>query len=99
MPYVPELADREPRTIVGVVADVRELSLDADPPVIVYVPLAQIPQAVAGLIVGSLPEAVVIRASGAPGDVAQGVQQAIRDVDLTLPVTDVMELRAIVARR
>jgi predicted permease len=98
MPHVPELADREPRTIVGVVADVRELSLDAAPPVIVYVPLAQLPQRVAELMVGSLPEAIVVRTSVAPGEVSRSVRQAIRDVDPTLPVTDVMALDTLVSR-
>lgn len=98
MPYVPELADSQPRTIVGIVADVREISLDSDPPAIVYVPLSQIPQAVAGLLVGSLPEALVVRASGAPADVARGVQDAIREIDSSQPVTDVLALDEIVSR-
>lgn len=98
MPYVPELADPEPRTIVGVVADVRELSLDAAAPVTVYVPLAQMPSRVTELLVGSLPEVIIVRASGSPGLVSRGAQQAIHEIDPTLPVTDILDLETIVSQ-
>ncbi len=97
-PYVPELADSAPRTIVGVVEDVREVGLAVDPPVIVYVPLAQIPPSVARLLVASLPEAIVVRAVGDESAVAQAVQQQIHRVDPTQPVTDLLDMREIVSR-
>ena len=41
-PYVPDLADATAREIIGVVGNVREDTLAANPPAILYVPMSQL---------------------------------------------------------
>ena len=71
-----------PRTIVGVVGDVRHDGLDAQPGYQVYVPHAQWAWAEPML-------SIIVRTSGAPLLMAGAVRQAVRDVDAAQPVTDV----------
>jgi len=71
-----------PRTIVGVVGDVRHDGLDAQPGYQVYVPHAQWAWAEPML-------SIIVRTSGAPLPMAGAVRQAVRDVDAAQPVTDV----------
>lgn len=71
-----------PRTIVGVVGDVRHQGLDQDVGPQVYVPHAQ----------WAFPDtlmALAVRTSGDPLALASAVRGAIRDVDPAQPVTDV----------
>ncbi len=98
LPEVPDLADPAPRTIVGVVRDVRELGLDEKPPALLYVPLGQMPQGIAAKLVELLPLAVVAKTAGAPGALAPAVERAIWEVDPEQPVADVETMDAIVAR-
>ena len=60
------------RTVVGVVADVKHVSFDADSPEQVYAPFRQYPQ---------IFEYVVARTAGDPGALATTARQAVRDVD------------------
>jgi putative ABC transport system permease protein len=60
------------RTIVGVVADVKHVSFDADSPPHVYAPLAQYPR---------LFQYVVIRTSGDPAALARAARAAVREID------------------
>jgi predicted permease len=69
-----------PREIVGIVADVRDVSLSRDPGPMMYVPFAQAP-----LYGGE----VVVRSSLSASSVAAGVRQAVNAIDKDLPVTDV----------
>jgi putative ABC transport system permease protein len=77
-----------PRTIVGIVGDVRHGGLDAVPGYQVYVPHAQWAWAEPML-------SVVVRTSGAPLQMAGAVRQAVRDIDAAQPVTDVREYAAL----
>jgi putative ABC transport system permease protein len=69
-----------PREIVGVVGDVRNVTLSRKPGPMMYVPFAQAP-----LYGGE----VVVRSSLSVATVAGGIRQAVHSIDKDLPVTDV----------
>ena len=95
-PFVPDLADPSPREIVGIVADVREESLRADPPAIVYLPLTQQNDAVSTLSIRLLPYSIVVRSRGEIAGLAPAVQRAVWAVDPEQPVTNVRTMQDIV---
>jgi putative ABC transport system permease protein len=97
-PYVPELADATPRVIVGIVADVRDLGVAADPVEALYIPLAQQNDAMTRLAIRLIPAAVVVRAESEPGALTQAVKEAIWSVDPQQPISDVRTMREIVTR-
>jgi predicted permease len=68
------------REVVGVVGDVRDVSLSQKPGPMMYVPFAQAP-----LYGGE----VVVRSSLSPSSVAAAIRQAVHSIDKELPVTDV----------
>jgi putative ABC transport system permease protein len=68
------------REIVGIVGDVRDVSLSRDPGPMMYVPFAQAP-----LYGGE----VVVRSALGVSSVAAGIRQAVKSIDKDLPVTDV----------
>ncbi|MGH9683792.1 MAG: FtsX-like permease family protein, partial [Candidatus Acidiferrales bacterium] len=72
------------REIVGVVGDVRDVSLSQKPAPMMYVPFAQAP-----LYGGE----VVVRSSLSASSVAAGIRQAVHSIDKDLPVTDVESFR------
>jgi putative ABC transport system permease protein len=71
------------REIVGVVGNVRDVSLHKDPGPMMYVPFAQEPFWGAD---------VVIRSTLAPSSVISSIQQAARSIDKNLPVTDIASM-------
>ena len=71
------------RVIVGVVGDVRDVSLGRDPGCLMYVPFAQEP-----LWGGE----VVVRSSLTVSSVADGIRHAVHSIDKNLPVTDIQSL-------
>ncbi len=90
-----ELNDRGPRTIVGVVRDIREDGLDRPVPEMLYVPMGQIPDPLLKLLVKLLPASVAVRtAADSPALTAQ-MKKAIWSVDPGQPVDDVKSMRAI----
>ncbi|MGD9902571.1 MAG: ABC transporter permease [Vicinamibacterales bacterium] len=79
-----------PRTIVGIVGDVRHLGLDQEVRAQVYVPQAQ----------WAYPDTLmtlVVRAEGDPLALAGAVRSVVRDVDPAQPVTDVRRYADVVA--
>jgi len=68
------------REIVGVVGDVRDVTLSRKPGPMMYVPFAQAP-----LYGGE----VVVRSSLNASSVAAGIRQAVHSIDKNLPVTDI----------
>ncbi|HEX5421317.1 MAG TPA: ABC transporter permease [Gammaproteobacteria bacterium] len=91
-----EYAGEPLRRIVGVVGDVRAAGLADEPEPIMYVPEAQLPDALSALVVSSLPTTWVVRTRGNPESVSRAVQEALRRAT-GLPVTDVRTMRAIVS--
>jgi putative ABC transport system permease protein len=71
------------REIVGIVGDVRDVSLGQDPGPMMYVPYAQAPFWGAG---------VVVRSTLSPSAVAAAIRQEVQKIDKDLPVTDVAKM-------
>ncbi len=97
-PYVPDLADPVPREIVGIVGDVRERGLGANPPPLVYVPIGQLNERYAALGTRLLPFSVVVRGETTVANLTRSVQQAIWSVDPQQPIADVRLMEEIVTR-
>jgi putative ABC transport system permease protein len=77
--------DGQPRTIVGVVGDVRDVSLDAPVTPMLYVPYAQVP--LEGMT-------LVIRTSGPVAGLTDAIKADIRRLDPMLPVDEIRLLEA-----
>ncbi len=82
--------------IVGIVADIREVSLRAEPRRTMYVPQAQAPRLLSN-VRGSMP-VFIARERSAGGDVERALTSAIRAVDPGLPRPEVFPLDDLVAR-
>jgi putative ABC transport system permease protein len=98
MPFTPELADPGPRRIVGVVKDVRETGLDETAPLLVYVPMGQIPAPVAALLVRLIPVSLVVQTGGSPAALTRQIQKQIWAVDPQQPVSAVAPMTDVVDR-
>ena len=84
-----EPQDRPPRVIVGVVDDVKNVSLDADARAQVYVPLSQVP---------TFSLTLLLRVSDSdPLTVAPAVRQAVHAVNASLTVKEVRTFESVVA--
>ncbi len=77
-PMLAELGDPVPRTIVGVVRDVREVGLDEEAPDILYVPLAQMPAQLNAMLVRLVPLNLVVNVGDrVPPGLAQALPRAV----------------------
>jgi putative ABC transport system permease protein len=76
------------QTIVGVVADVREGGLGAQPKAAIYISRAQRPHS---------DMRIIVRTSQAPGEAMQRIRASVADLDVALPVIDVKSAGDIVA--
>jgi putative ABC transport system permease protein len=72
-----------PRQIVGIVGDVRDVSISQDPGPMMYVPFNQLP--LWGV-------EVVVRSELSAGSVAASIREVVHQVDKDLPVTDVVSM-------
>jgi predicted permease len=95
---VPQLADTNPREIIGIVRDVHELGLEEEPPAILYLPVGQMPLAFSTMMVRLLPQGIVVRAPGDTAPLAAAVQREIWAVDSLQPVTDIVSMEEVVSR-
>lgn len=98
MPFVPDLADKMPRRIVGIVKDVREVGLDQEAPPILYIPIGQVNPALMTLIVRLLPMSLVVRTEGEVPGLLEAIQRQIWAVDPQQPISGVRTMEEIVAR-
>jgi predicted permease len=81
--------DRPPRVIVGVVDDVKTVSLDADAPPQVYVPLSQLP---------AFALTLVVRVSGTdPLAALPLVRQAVHEVNSSATLKEIRTFESVVA--
>jgi putative ABC transport system permease protein len=78
------------RTVVGIVGDVRQTSLEREPEAEAYVPMAQM-QSVSGVL--------MIRTARDPYDVLPAVRSAVLDVLPDVPLRQVQTLEELVARQ
>ncbi len=74
------------REVIGVVADVKDEGLESEVPLQVYTQLVNDPQRQVYLLV---------RTAAEPGAVAQTVQAALREIDPTLPVSQVSTMEEV----
>jgi putative ABC transport system permease protein len=81
----PEFAEPA-RTIVGVVGDVRDGGLNRNPPPIMYVPLAQVPDGVMALNNRISPMYWAVRTQMPPFSLRTAIQEKLRDASGGLPV-------------
>ncbi len=95
---IPQLADPGTREIIGVVQNVREEGLVADPPAILYVPVGQVPPRLVELLVRLVPQGLLVRSPEDITSLADDVQREIQEVDPLLPVTDIVPMEEIVSR-
>ena len=91
-----ELAEEPVRQVIGVVGDIRASGLTNDPQPTLYMPQAQVPDALNALNVGITPVAWVVRTSVAPATISAAVQEELRSAT-GLPVTDVESMAEIVS--
>jgi hypothetical protein len=82
--------------IVGIAADIREMSLRAEPRPTVYVPQAQASSALSN-VRGTMP-VFIARSRQAGGNVARVLTEAVRAADPGLPSPEVSPLADVVAR-
>jgi predicted permease len=90
--------DEPPRQIIGVVGDVRDGGLNRDPQPTMYVPYAQVPDAVNALNVRLTPIAWVLRTRGEPHGVSATAQKELRAVSGGLPVARVRSMDEVVVQ-
>lgn len=92
-----ELASERERQIIGVVSDVRDGGLNNEPGPHMYVPNAQVPDALNALNLRITPVAWVVRTQGSPYGVSSAVQEQLRQVT-GLPVSDIRSMEEVVSR-
>ena len=80
---------RPPRTIVGVVDDVKQASLDSEPGSQVYVPVTQFPYPRLTLVVRV--------AGGDPGTAVPVIRKTVREVDPAATINDVRTMESVVS--
>ena len=91
-----ELTTEPVRQIVGVVGDVRTGSIAQNPGPMMYLPVAQMPDALNAMMQGMGPMGWVIRTSAEPGTVSRQIQDVIRETT-GVPVTNVQNMGDIVS--
>ena len=92
-----ELSMERERQIIGVVSDVRDGGLNNEPGPHMYVPNAQVPDALNALNVRITPVAWVVRTQGDPYGVSNAVQEQLRQVS-GLPVSSIRSMEEVVSR-
>jgi putative ABC transport system permease protein len=92
-----EFATETERQVVGVVGDTRDGGLNRDPQPAMYIPQAQVPDAVNALNVRITPIAWVVRTQGDPHLLSAPVQEQLRQAT-GLPVTNVRSMEEVVSR-
>jgi putative ABC transport system permease protein len=91
-----EFADEPERQIIGVVADTRDGGLNSEPQPQMFIPQAQVPNAVNALNVRLTQMAWVVRTHVSPHAVSQQIQEQLRQAT-GLPVSNVRSMDEIVS--
>ncbi len=92
-----ELKAETPRQIVGIVGDSRGGGLNQDPQPVMYVPNAQVPDALNALNVRITPLSWVVRTRQDPKSISPAMQEQLRQVS-GLPVSDIRTMDEVVSR-
>jgi putative ABC transport system permease protein len=85
------------RQLVGVVNDVRESGLDQPPPPVIYVPLAQLSDALTRFGFGVVPLVWAVRAAANPLALTPAVEREMLAVDAQLAIARVRSMEQVVA--
>jgi putative ABC transport system permease protein len=94
---MPQLAKETPRQIIGIIGDIHGNGLNADPAPTMYIPQAQIPDALNELNTRLTPMKWIVRTRGNPLSLSSAIQQQIRQTT-GLPVTDVRTMDEVISR-
>jgi predicted permease len=94
---MPQLELEQPRQIIGIVGDVRDGALNQEPGPGMYLPNAQVPDAIQALNVKLTPLAWVVKTRGEPMRLRSAVEEQLREVS-GLPVSDVRTMDETVSR-
>ncbi|MBM3768353.1 MAG: FtsX-like permease family protein, partial [Acidobacteria bacterium] len=94
---MPALEAEQPRQIVGIIGDVRDNALNADPQPRMFIPISQQTDAINALNVRLTPLAWVVRTHGNPATVSPAIQEVLRQVS-GLPLANVRTMDEIMAR-
>ncbi len=82
------------RTVVGVVADVHQTSLEESPRPAMYLPHAQFPSTTADIVVGQM--TVALRTTlGAPAPIASAARSIAGELDPNVPIANLRTLRQV----
>jgi putative ABC transport system permease protein len=81
------LEKSEPRTIIGVVRNVKSTSLDTDPETELYLPFAEQPASSVGL---------ALRSSGDPQLLVANIKTAVREIDPNQPISEVATMQKMI---
>lgn len=81
------LEKSEPRTIIGVVGDVKSSSLDTDSETELYLPFAEQPASSVGL---------VLRSSGDPQLLVANIKTSVREIDPNQPISQVATMQKMI---
>jgi putative ABC transport system permease protein len=84
-----ELADRGPRTIVGIVGNTRDDGLDREQPAVLYVPLGQLPDTLTAMFLKLLPVTAAVRTAADSPAIVTAVKRQVWAIDPTQPINDV----------
>jgi putative ABC transport system permease protein len=87
----PEFAE-PPREVVGIVGDARNSGLDNEPPPVMYIPVAQVPNGVTALNANISPIQFVIRTKVDPFTLSADIQRALREASGGLPVAHIRSM-------
>ncbi len=94
---MPQLATETPRQIIGIVGDIRGNGLANDPAPTMYVPQAQVPDALNALNGRLTPMKWIVRTRGNPMSLSTAIQEELRQVS-GLPVTDIRTMDEVISR-
>jgi putative ABC transport system permease protein len=87
----PEFAE-PPREIIGIVGDARNGGLDNDPPPIMYVPVAQIPDGVTALNSHITPLQIAVLTKVNPFSLSREIEVALRESSGGMPVAHIRSM-------
>jgi predicted permease len=92
-----ELATEQPRQIIGIAGDVRNNGLNRDPQPLMYIPNAQVPDALNALNTSITPIAWVVRTANDPMVLSPVIQEQLRQAS-GLPLAGVRSMTEVVSR-
>src|SRR5690348_1725524 len=95
-PMGPEWTDR-PRQVVGVVGDVKNISLNEPARAETYVPYTQVPPGIAAFEVKLIPTRWVLRIEGTPHGLVAAAGMTLLSVDPNVPIASVKTMDAILS--